>query len=260
MQSSEIAIGNRYGMRLKVSIGEPLTEVKVIEKVGRKGHIKVRHLAGETPGLEEYVKTRQIIVAWGERKAFLRDEERLRRAEQASDKEVDRARADATEAVLFSTGDPAAGLMSHGMLSMSLESVQQIAERAGLTEPVTGLHPVAFIDRFGALHLPYEGAEKLARAFAAAEPETVLLYIQDQEAEYKARGYEPGERFWHDYLREKTAGYALARHWAGHEQEIEQLQKELERLRSLVSMAAYDLERAEADHEARRLRRALKGQ
>ena len=61
MQSSEILVGNRYGMRLKVSIGEPLTEVKVIEKVGRKGHIKVQHQGGETPGLEEYVKTRQII-------------------------------------------------------------------------------------------------------------------------------------------------------------------------------------------------------
>jgi hypothetical protein len=107
--------------------------------------------------------------------------------------------------------------MSHGMLCMDLESVQRIAERAGLTEPVTGLHPAAFVDRFGTLHLPYEGAEKLARAFAAAEPETVLLYIQDQEAEYKARGYEPGERFWHDYLREKAAGHALARHWARHE-------------------------------------------
>ena len=132
MQSSEIAIGNRYGMRLKASIGEPLTEVKVIEKVGRKGHIKVRHLAGETPGLEEYVKTRQIIVAWGERKAFLRDEERLRRAEQASDKEGDRARADATETALFSTGDPDATLMHCGMLSMPAEPVQRIAERAEL--------------------------------------------------------------------------------------------------------------------------------
>jgi hypothetical protein len=217
MQGSEILVGHRYGMRMKVGVGEPLVEVKVTEKVGRKGHIKVQHQGGETPGLEEYVKTRQIIVAWEERKGFLRDEERLRRAEQASAKEVDRARADATETVLFSTGDPAAGLMSHGMLCMDLESVQRVAERAGLTEPVTGLHPAAFVDRFGTLHLPYEGAEKLARAFAAAEPETVLLYIQDQEAEYKARGYEPGERFWHDYLREKAAGHALARHWARHE-------------------------------------------
>ena len=147
-----------------------------------------------------------------------------------------------------------------GLERAELRFLGRAAERAGLAEPITGLHPAAFVDRFGTLHLPYEGAEKLARAFAAAEPETVLLYIQDQEAEYKARGYEPGERFWHDYLREKAAGFALARHWAGHEQEIEQLQKELERLRSLVSMAAYDLERAEADHEARRLRRALKGQ
>lgn len=66
----------------------------------------------------------------------------------------------------------------------------------------------------------------------------MLLYIEDQEAEYKARGYEPGECFWHDYLREKAGGYALARQWAGHEQELEQLHKELNRLRSLISTAA----------------------
>lgn len=43
-----------------------LIEVKVVEKVGRKGHIKVQHLGGETLGLEGYVKTRQIIIPWGE--------------------------------------------------------------------------------------------------------------------------------------------------------------------------------------------------
>ncbi len=259
MQSSEIVTGHRYGMRLKAAVDEPLIEVNVIEKVGRKGHIKVQHLGGETPGLEEYVRTRQIIITWGERRAFLRDEERLQRAEQASAREGDHARQDATEAILFSAGDPAAGLTRFSMLCMPLGSIEQIGQRAGMTEPVTDLHPAAFVDRFGTLCLPFDGAEKLARAFAAAEPETVLLYIQDQETEYKARGYEPGERFWHDYLREKAGGYALARQWAGHEQDTEQLHKELDRLRSLISMAAYDLERAGADREAGRLRRALKG-
>jgi len=37
------------------------------------------------------------------------------------------------------------------------------------------------------------------------------MYIEDQEREWLARGYEPGERFWHDYLREQTPGFALAR-------------------------------------------------
>jgi len=259
MINSELVVGRRYGMRLKVSAGQPLIEVKILEKVGRKGHIKIQHLGGETPGLCEYVKTRQLIVAWGERKAFLRDEERLDRAERASSKEGDQARREATETVLFSTGDPEAGLMKANMLLMRHESAEHIAVRAGMTEPVVDLHPAAFIDRFGELHLPYDGVEKLARAFAAAEPETVLLFIQDQEAEYKARGNQPGERFWHDILRERSGGYALARQWAGHEQEVAGLQEEIERLRSLVSRAAYDLERAGAEREANRIRRALIG-
>jgi hypothetical protein len=32
MQSSEIVIGHRYGMRLKAAVGEPLIDVKVVEK------------------------------------------------------------------------------------------------------------------------------------------------------------------------------------------------------------------------------------
>jgi len=259
MINSELVVGRRYGMRLKVSPGEPLIEVKHLEKVGRKGHVKIEHFGGETPGLSEYVKTRQLIVAWGERKAFLRDEERLDRTERASAKEGTQARRDATETIRFATGEPEAGLLNCALLSMSLEAAEQIAARAKMTEPLVGLHPAAFVNRFGAPYLPYDGAEKLAMAFAAAEPETVLLFIQDQEAEYKARGNEPGSRYLHDILREKSGGFALARQWAGHEQEVDGLQEEIDRLRSLVSMAAYDLERAGAEREAKRLRRALKG-
>ena len=36
-----------------------------------------------------------------------------------------------------------------------------------------------------------EVAEQLAHAYAAAEPEIVLMYIEDEEREYKAKGYEP---------------------------------------------------------------------
>ena len=40
----------------------------------------------------------------------------------------------------------------------------------------------------GVMHLPVEVAEKLAHAYASAEPEMVLMYIEDEEKEYKARG------------------------------------------------------------------------
>jgi hypothetical protein len=53
--------------------------------------------------------------------------------------------------------------------------------------------------------------------------------------------------------------WALARQWAGFDRELEELQKEIARLRSLVMRAAYELKGAGAEDKGRRLLRALEG-
>ena len=97
------------------------------------------------------------------------------------------------------------------------------------------------------------------RAFAAAEPQTVVAYLEDQEKEWRLKGNQPGERWFHEYLREHLPGHALARQWAGFEQEAEMLRKEIGRLRQLVSTAAYDLKSTGQKRKASRLLRALEG-
>jgi hypothetical protein len=57
----------------------------------------------------------------------------------------------------------------------------------------------------------------------------------------------------------EAPGFAIARQWAGLEQEAEMLRKEIARLRSLVSRAAYDLEHAGSHSKAQRMLRALEG-
>ena len=99
----------------------------------------------------------------------------------------------------------------------------------------------------------------VAKAFAAAEPQTVVAYLDDQQEELRIKGNQPGERFFHDYLRQLSPGYALARQWAGLEQEAEMLRKEIARLRSLVSQAAFDLRDAGKDRQSRALLRAMEG-
>ena len=76
------------------------------------------------------------------------------------------------------------------------------------------------------------------------------------KAELQLRCNEPGERWWHSYLRETAPGFAIARQWAGLEQEATMLRKEIARLRTLVSRSAYDLEHAGAPNTAQRLLRA----
>jgi hypothetical protein len=74
---------------------------------------------------------------------------------------------------------------------MPSDELQRIVDRAGLAEQPTDLHPLGFVDRHGDVHLPLDGAERLARAFAAAEPENVLMYIDDREEELRRGGNVP---------------------------------------------------------------------
>jgi len=52
--------------------------------------------------------------------------------------------------------------------------LQRIIDRAGLTAAPADLHPLAYRDRHGCVKLPLEATVELARAFAAAEPTTVI--------------------------------------------------------------------------------------
>jgi hypothetical protein len=169
----------------------------------------------------------------------------------------DKARSDAVEAILESTGESSAWLSGNG-LSMPRDAIERLARRAGLDGDPAKLDPLGFQDSFGNIHLPPQGAEILARAFAAAEPETVLTYIEGEE-ETQARGYLPGERIYHQFLREYKPGFALARQWAGFTEEIEMLRKEIGRLQGLVHKAAADLRELGADTKAHRLLRGLEG-
>jgi hypothetical protein len=85
------------------------------------------------------------------------------------------------------------------------------------------------------------------------------MVIQDEEEQLRLSGNVPGQRYMHDVLRSHLPGFAIARQWAGFDQELEQLQKEVGRLRGLVSSAAYELRARGAEGEYRRLLRALDG-
>jgi hypothetical protein len=258
MESHQLEIGRRYAYREKRGPHYPMLKVRLLDKLGRKGKIKIRFEDGPHPGLEEYVSTRQLVVPWGQRHKVLRDEKLAAALDAHAAQVADPALGEAASAVLASTGEAGAGADAAGT-TMSESELQRIIDRAGLTAAPTELHALAYRDRNGYVHLPLEAAVALARAFAAAEPRTVVGYLDDQEEEMRLRGNTPGERWWHSYLREKAPGFAIARQWSGLEQEAEMLRKEIARLRSLVSRAAYDLEQAGAQRKAQRLLRALEG-
>lgn len=258
MQGDALVIGRRYAYREKRTTASPLLKVKLVDKVGRKGKVKIRFEDGPHPGLEEYASTRQLLVPWGERRALMRDEERAARLEHHVRGGADRALIEAANAVLASTGEPGAGV-GGPITALEEAELQRILDRGGLKTEPAEIHPLAYRDRHGDIHLPLDAVVAVARAFAAAEPETVVRYVDDEEEELRIRGNQPGERWFHQYLRELSPGFSLARQWAGLEQEGQMLRAEIARLRMLVSRAAEDLKRAGDERRARRLLRALEG-
>jgi hypothetical protein len=137
------------------------------------------------------------------------------------------------------------------------ERAQRLWRRAGL-EGSPDQHPLAYTDRRGQLNLPYATAFQFAQAFAAAEPEPCIHYIQECEDRLRAEGYEPGGRVSHHVLRNMRPAHALVREWtqAG---ELGLLQKENQRLREVLGQALDALRRAGDEQAANRLDRALHG-
>jgi hypothetical protein len=111
--------------------------------------VKIRFEDGPHPGLEEYVRTANLIVSWGDRKAVLRDEERSQRiVEHSKRSRSDHAIVEAVSSILESSGEPSAGATTDG-LSMPEAELERIMRRAGLDGEPTTLHHLAFRNRRG---------------------------------------------------------------------------------------------------------------
>jgi hypothetical protein len=248
--------GQSYAYREKRGTDQSMLKVNLLEKIGRKG--KIRFDTGQHPGLDEYVETRQVVCAWGERAAVRRDEKRAVEFAEHANRTRDGALATTACAVLGSTGEPGAWVKGTGS-SMSEAQLQRIIDRAGLKTEPAQRHRLAFRDRDGYVHLPLDAVVTLARAFAAAEPEIVVDYLDDTEEEYRIRGMQPGERFYRGHRRELSPSHAIARQWEGFEQKAKMLRKEIARLRTLVYRASRDLGEAGQERNAKALERALDG-
>jgi len=64
--------GQEYGYRDSPKRRDDLQRVKVIEKVRAKWKVE---WVEPNPGLQDYVKSVQLVVPWGKRRAFLKNEE-----------------------------------------------------------------------------------------------------------------------------------------------------------------------------------------
>jgi hypothetical protein len=254
MQARDIQPGRLYARRDPPN--DPHRDVEKVQPVTapRARQVKVKHVSGELDGLEEWVTTRSLLCAWGERQGFLRDERLAHDLRSASDESRTAVEEEAISHVLTATGEEGGFARTW---SLSPEKARRLWQRAKLSDDPTQ-SAYAYIDRSGALHLSYDTALRFAQAFAAAEPEPCLLFIKEWEDRLRAEGYEPGNRYAHSLLREWAPSHALVRQWAS-QMDSDRLEEELERVRKVVDLAIRLLKETGAEAAARRVELALGG-
>jgi len=100
---------------------------------------------------------------------------------------------------------------------------------------------------------------EIAQKFCAAEPAAVLAGVEATERKWSREARTPGDEYIVPLLNEYRASWALIRQWTGHDPAIAEQESGILRLERLVWDAIYALQKAGADNEAARVRRAIEG-
>jgi hypothetical protein len=256
MLKSSIKPGVEYALREKPAARGALQRIRIVEHV--RGNKWKAEWIEPNRGLVDYVESGQLVATWKEHKAFLKEEENVRRLKEENertgyrnDSPVDRA--------MYEVFENAAEDVRYyqGTLSGKPEDIARLKTRAGLDADKYSAS--GYLDRAGTLHLPFGDAVELARAFCGAEPSTILLDVEATERDWSQRARSGGEQHMVGLLNEYRAAWALLRQWAGHDAALAQRDAAIQKAERLVWDAIYALQKAGLDKEAARLRRAMEG-
>jgi hypothetical protein len=243
MQKSDFSEGAEWAYRSQRQLGSPAKRVKLLFMPNRKGQaqVKVRFLDGEVEGLEEFVKAIHLICPWKQWAKIERDEKKEDDFYEymSQQPEVDSAVIRAAREVLLASGEDLY-LDDYRnfdrLYSSQVKGLERLADRIKL-EHRPWQHAPCFKNVNGDIYAPIEMLIEVAIAFAKAEPETVNLRLEMEEAEYVQRGYGLGESYYHKELLNKKPSFALAREWAKREEGRDYLKEELERVTYLLNRA-----------------------
>src|ERR1022692_813375 len=179
MKFTEVVAGQLYGFREVPRKRADLQQVRALESI--RSQWKVEWVEPNA-GLQDYVKAVNLVVPWNERRQFLQDEESSVRLGEICKQEWpgrEHPLSDAVDIILDSTGEEA-WIGNRGELLASPDVLERVSRRAGMTLEI---QPPNFVDRKGEAHLSFGTGVALAQAFAACEPQTVLLSVDAEQRE-----------------------------------------------------------------------------
>lgn len=255
MQKADIHPGQDYALREPGA--DEVQRVRVIEHV-RRDKWRVEWVE-PNPGLVDFVRSNHLLIAWGQRQAFLRDERHAAELARVNERDFPGDRhpvAAATEEVLNCAGETTHFGLYKGVLRYLPDRLERVAARAGIDPPT---HPAGYEDREGTHHLPFSSALALAQAFAAAEPQTVLDSVDAEERRWSLKLRQPGNDHLNSLLADWRASWALVRQWAGHDAAVAAREARIKDLEGLLNQTMWDLRQPQVDPEriANRIGRAL---
>ena len=199
-----------------------MQKVRVLEHV-RSGRWKVEWV-DPNPGLVDYVKSANIICRWADHRAVIRDEQRYQRLREVSDRlwpGDEHPLTEAVGAVLGSTGEDLYPV--YGVLTAPPDVIERVCARSGVERDALPDDLHSFVDRAGTQHLSFGAALHLAKAFAAMEPDIVLLNVDTAERKYVVAASEPAHGYLVPLVERWRAGWAIVRQWAGTDEQFLQL-------------------------------------
>ncbi len=198
MVRSEIRVGEEYVLREGKAPDAPLQRVKIIQHV--RGKKWKAEWIDPNPGLIEYVESQKLVVRWKDRKVFFQEEEKARQLRADDERhgfDDDSPVDNAVTQVFESIGEKDLQYY-RGILSGSLEALHRVRGRANFDRKKSSAF--AYTDRFGTVNVPYAEALELAKAFCAAEPNTVLLNTEGTEREWVQEASHPGNEYMRSLL------------------------------------------------------------
>ena len=256
MLNADLIPGQEYAFREKRIIGSPLHRVKLLKHIrGRKWQAK---WIKPNPNLIDYLSTEQVMVPWKDQAAFLkeeRDRESMRRHNLKLGFSASSPISEAVDSVIDSVGDDVR--FNDGNLSGTRDQFERLKGRARLENLQLDEIPPRYLDRQGRLHLPFETALELARAFCMTEPGTPLTNVEATERNWSLTATRPNGEYIIPLLNHHRASWALIRQWCGHDAAIAARENRIAELERLVWDAVYVLQKAGLDGEANKLRRTV---
>lgn len=253
MQKADIAIGEEYGFRETRKGDAPLQRVRILQHA--RGKKWKAEWIEPNPGLVDYVEAQHLVVRWTDSAAFIADEKAAKRLLDDNERngyEDDSPLADALYTVFDGAGDQVR--FYRGNLNGPPDALERVRRRARVeASPRTELE---YVDRNGVVHLAFSEALALAKAFCAAEPSTMLTYIEPSERKWTRDVATGSDESRVELLSKYRAAWALVRQWTAQDPSAT-LRLEVERLQRLVLDAVYALQRAGLDQVAHRLREEL---